>query len=59
MIVAKLGSQILSHYGHHDSHCFPTICVKFLGSQLSRVELLIVICSKGWLLALLENFRSA
>jgi hypothetical protein len=59
MTVAKIRSRTLSHYGHHNSHCFPTICVKFLGPELSRVELLIVIRCKGWLLALLENFRSA
>jgi hypothetical protein len=38
MIVGKLKSRIQSHYGHHNSHCFPTVCLKFLGSQLGRVE---------------------
>jgi hypothetical protein len=45
-------------YGHHNSRCFPTICVKFLGPELGKVEPLIVIHCKGWLLALLANFRS-
>jgi hypothetical protein len=38
MTVPKLKSQILSHNGHHDSRCFPTVCVKSLGPELGRVE---------------------